>query len=1045
MELLWPGMPLDSARTNLRQNLYYLRQSVPPAPGPDDGEAIPFLISDRQSIAVNADYPFEFDVQRFGDSLAGPQDKWPQAVALYRDEFLTDFYLPDSNPFEEWAAARREAFRRQLLNALEGLADAAAAQGLLKDGEGYARQQLAIDPLRETAYRQLMKVLYWSGRRAEALSLYEECVRILENELATTPSKATSTLAAAIREGTMAGQPETGELDKNAELALGFGEKQTASTHEPDLAFLPPEERVSAGKHNLPAYATPIIGRETELSALDGLIADTNVRLVTIVGPGGIGKTRLATAAAEQFLAADLFPDGLYFIDLAPLQETGEILQALGDALDLSLQGGGDPDSGQHLFNYLRQKKMLFLFDNFEHLLDGAKLVADVLQAAPGIKILVTSRERLHLTLEQVFPIEGLAIPDWETPDDAMEYTAARLFLQTALRNEPDFTLRDNHDRTLLARVCRLVAGMPLALELAASWVDILSLDEIAGELQQGLDILETELRDVPERQRSVRACFDYSWRRLDEAEQTVFAQLSIFRGGFTRAAAFEVTGASLRQLSRLASKSLVRFDKQRGRYAIHELLRQYSAGKLARQPELQATTSDEHSNYYLEMMAGLTDNLKGKGKRQALSAIEADLKNVLLAWHHACAQQNIESIGKSLESLWRSKRDLGRQDLDEFEQIVADLRCGEATGERGIVLGRLLAPLGRTYGWRGDTARAREMLEESLELLQRLGATEESLIPLLFLAEVQDSMEESNRLYREGLALARAVDDPWAIGHALVFLVENARRAGDYREAQRLGHEALKQFRKNDDKVAVAVALNELSLLATDLGQYEIALTYARESISVTQEFTPMIRIMGLVPLGLALLALGRYDEAEEQFRQQRTVHREIAREDWDGLFFLGEVAFHKRDFARAAQLYNDSLARAVEREDLYMVVNNQISQGRLYLELGKHIEAKTHLRAALRTALQLDWRPLLLGCFVAIAELLAEEGDSDCAAELATLVAQDPASMAVSKGRAERLLARVEEDLASDALDTVRRCADQSDLGAVAAQLLVDLETSQ
>jgi tetratricopeptide (TPR) repeat protein len=305
--------------------------------------------------------------------------------------------------------------------------------------------------------------------------------------------------------------------------------------------------------------------------------------------------------------------------------------------------------------------------------------------------------------------------------------------------------------------------------------------------------------------------------------------------------------------------------------------------------------------------------------------------------------------------------------------------------------------------------------------------------------------MEESNRLYREGLALARAVDDPWAIGHALVFLVENARRAGDYREAQRLGHEALKQFRKNDDEVAVAVAQNELSLLATDLGQYEIALTYARESVSVTQDFTPMIRIMGLYPLGLALLALGRYEEAEEQFRQHQTVLREFAREDWDSLFFLGEVAFRKQEFARAARLYNDSLAGAVERGDLHMVVNNQISQGRLYLELGKHIEAKNHLRAALRTALQLDWRPLLLDCFVAIAELLAAEGDSDCAAELATLVAEDPASWAMSKERAERLLTRVKKDPSSEGSDTVRQCVDQSDLGAVATQLLVDLETPQ
>jgi predicted ATPase len=670
--------------------------------------------------------------------------------------------------------------------------------------------------------------------------------------------------------------------------------------------------------------------------------------------------------------------------------------------------------------------------------------VADVLQAAPGIKILVTTRERLRLMLEQVFPIEGLEFPDWETPEDATEYTAARLFLQSARRNQPDFALRDDRDLTFLTRICRLVAGMPLALELAASWVDILSLDEIAGELQQGLDILETELRDVPERQRSVRACFDYSWRRLDEAEQAIFAQLSMFRGGFTRAAAFEVTGASLRLLSRLASKSLIRFDKQRGRYEIHELLRQYGAEKLARQPELEASTYDGHSNYYLQMMAGFTDNLKGKGKRQALLAIEADFRNVLLAWDHACAQQNIEAIGKSLESLWRSKRDLGRLDLGEFEQAVANLRKGEAVGARGIVLGRLLAPLGRSYGKRGDTTKAREMLEESLDLLQRFGAKEESLIPLLFLAEVQDSMEESNRLYREGLALAKAVGDSWAIGHALVFLVENARLAGNYQEAQQLGHEALEQFRKNEDEVAVAVSLNELSLLAIDLGRYEEALTLAQESISITQGFNLMIRIMGLFPQGIAFFALGRYGEAEELFWQLQKIHREFGREDWKtALFFLGEVAFRKRDFARADQLYNDSLAYAVEFDDLYMVARNHLSQGSLSLAQGKRVDAKRHLHAALQTAIPLNRRPLLLDCFVGIAELLVEEGDLNHAAVLATITAADSASWAVSKERGGRLLARLEKDPSFEGMDADLQSVDGSNLDAVAAQLLGDLET--
>jgi predicted ATPase len=766
--------------------------------------------------------------------------------------------------------------------------------------------------------------------------------------------------------------------------------------------------------------------------------------LVTIVGPGGIGKTRLAVAAAEQVLAARIFSEGPLFIDLAPLQEAGQILQALADASNFPFPGGDGPSSKRQLLDYLRQKKMLIIFDNFEHLLEGAALVADILQAAPGVKILVTSRERLHLLPEQVYPIDGLAIPDLETGGDAEEYSAVRLFLQSAYRNRPDFSLRDDDDLTHLARICHMVAGMPLALELAASWIDTLSLDEIASELQQGLDILEAELRDLPERQRSVRASFDYTWRRLDEVEQAVFTQLSIFRGGSTRAAAQEVTGAPLRQLSNLVNKSLIRFDIGHGRYEIHELLRQYGAEKLAEQPELEASTYDHHSNYYLQMMAGFTDDLKGEGQLQAMSAIEADLDNVLLAWNHACAQQNIEAIGMSLESLWRFQWNLGRRDLGEFEKAEADLRNGEAAGSRGIVLGRLLAPLGRSYAKRGATARAREMLEESLDLLLRLGATEERLTPLLFLAEVQESIEESNRLYREGLALARATGNRWAIGHALLFLGWNAQLAGDYPEAEQQTHEALKQFRQTGDVGGIVTSLAGLGGLALDRGRYEDALTFSRESRSVAHGFNPMVGLMGLSTMAQALYALGEYEEAEKLFAQGLTVFGEYGREDHENwLFYLGEIAFSKMDYARAAQLYEHSLARAVGFGNLRMVIRNQISQGRLQMARGNIIEARRSLYAALQSVVQSSWRPLLLDCLAASAALFAKEGNLEDAALLATLITADLASRAMTKERAEHLLAHIEKELSSEQMGAVRQRSRTSDLSTVAAQLLLELET--
>lgn len=1007
--LFWPEESEATARNNLRQAVFQLRRVLGDLDNPD----IPYLLATRQTVQFNADSDFDLDVDFFLQSIAIRDLE--AAAGVYQGDLLPGFTC-DSLPFEDWLRQEREQLHQAALETMSALTQSHLQACWPHKAQTVARQQLLLEPWREAAWRQLMQAYALAGDRSNALIQYEQCREVLWDELGIEPAAETVALYESIKAGE-------------------FRQFTSEESPEPTLD----------AQSDLPSFATPFIGRDAELATLNDFIADPSARLITIVGPGGIGKTRLSVAAAESNLTAQMFPDGVFFVDLAPLQEPNQIVQAVADVLNIPIEGEGDSADKKQLLNSLRPKRSLFVFDNFEHLLDGATLVADILQHAKDVKILATSRERLHLMLEQVYPIEGLDFPDWETPQDAAEFTAVRLFLQSAQRNQPDFAIRNESDLTHLSRICQMVAGMPLAVELAASWVDMLGLDEIASELQEGLDILETELRDVPERQRSMHASFDYSWRKLDAGDQAVFSQLSIFRGGFTRAAAQDVTGASLRQISRLVDKSLIRIDNRRGRYEIHELLRQFGAEKLEQEPELKAFTDDRHSNYYLLMLAGYTDALKGKGKRKALSAIEADLKNVQLAWSYASAQQNIETIGKSLEAFWRFYWDFGRRELGEFEQAVADLQHGETDEARGIVLGRLLAPLGRSIGSRGNITKAREMLEESLHLLQSLRATEESLIPLLFLAEVQDSKEESNRLYRKGLALARAVGDHWAIGHALVFLVENARLIGNYQEAQQLGHEALQQFKHNGDEVGIAFSLIELSLLEVDMGRYDDALTFALEAVSLTQEFNPMIRVMGLSPLGEALFALEQYEEAEEQFRKVLTISREFGREDLEFYhFYLGEIAFHKRDFVGAAQLYRDSMETAVELRNLDMVIQNHRSLGRLTMARDEGIEARKHLHDALYAALQVNLRPLILDCLVSIAELFSEEGYLDYAAMLATLAAIDPACRAMSIERAERVLARLEKVLPAGEMDAANQRNLNTDLNTVATQLLVELETS-
>jgi non-specific serine/threonine protein kinase len=355
------------------------------------------------------------------------------------------------------------------------------------------------------------------------------------------------------------------------EVIMQGGKVDTASARYPGGASQPPHNAFAtptpsdAPKHNLPVQATPFVGREHELAELSKLLSNPAVRLVTILAPGGMGKTRLALAAAEQWLNStsvganrrfapttlSLFANGVYFVALAPLTSPDFMVSTIAEAVGFQFYPGGEPQ--QQLLDFFREKHLLLIMDNFEHVLDGAAIVGDILAYALGVKIIATSRERLNLGGETPFALSGMDFPDWETPQDALDYAAVKLFVQSAKRAQPGFELRDA-DLTYLARICRLVAGMPLAIVLAAAWVELLSLREIAVEIDKSLDFLATERRDIPERQRSIQGVLEYAWNRLSAAERSAFMKLSAFRGGFTREAAEQVAGANLRVLMALVN-----------------------------------------------------------------------------------------------------------------------------------------------------------------------------------------------------------------------------------------------------------------------------------------------------------------------------------------------------------------------------------------------------------------------------------------------------------------------------------------------------------
>ena len=452
-----------------------------------------------------------------------------------------------------------------------------------------------------------MQLYAGAGDRAAAVRQYQECVKVLQAELGIEPEPETTALFEAIRGGTT-GQPAP---------ALPFSLSQSPA-------------------HNLPPDPTPFIGREPELAQIAERLADPACRLLTILGPGGMGKTRLAIQAARS--EADRFAHGACFVDLAPIASAEQLAEAILRTLQVPSQGATEPD--QQVISYLADKQMLLVLDNYEQLLtgpepdrrDGYGLVTKMLGAAPRVKLLVTSRARLNVRAEWLAPLEGLAAPEEDvTPhlpvgagvarsvfrDEAIShleeiaslhpakpmrdsarndaalletYSATALFLACVRRVQPDFRPTAGDARRIV-HICRLLEGSPLAIELAAAWIRVLPLEQIERELEQGLGLLATTMHDVPLRHRSMTATFDHSWRLLSSNERSILRQLSVFRGGFTREAAHEVTGATVADLAGLADASWLRLGEH-GRYQIHELTRQYCAEKLETEHERETGES---------------------------------------------------------------------------------------------------------------------------------------------------------------------------------------------------------------------------------------------------------------------------------------------------------------------------------------------------------------------------------------------------------------------------------------------------------------------
>ena len=981
--LLWPESDETRGRSALRRTLTAL----------NNGIGKQWLTADRNTLALPEQPDLWLDVQTWRRLLAQCSTDVDEralavylpllheAIGLYRGDFLEGFTLFDSAEFDEWQTFHTESYRQELAGALRLSVRCYEGQGEFEAAIQTGRRWLALDPLHEPAHQALMQIYARAGQRPAAMRQYEECVQILAEELGVQPQPETTALYEQIVAGTLAKRPI-----------------------RPTLA--PPQPKI-----RLPRQLTSFVGRDGELAEIDAFLGGKNCRLVTIIGPGGMGKTRLALEAAAK--RQEAYAHGIYFMPLARVSSADYLLATLADVLEFSFYGGhgGIEEQKAQLLDFLREKEILLVLDNFEHLLDGAELVDEILKTAPGVQMLVTSQERLNLLGESLVEIYGLQCPS-NGSVDIESCSAVDLFVQRASQVNADFVLTEEV-KPSVTRICRLVGGLPLGLELASTWVRMLSCAEIAVQIESDLDFLATSLRNIPQRHRSLRAVFEHSWRLLSEQEQMVLGKLAVFRGGFDAAAAGVVAGATLSHLLMLTDKSLLHRGED-GRYEIPDVLRQYALEKFetAGHEQVQA----DHAAYYGRFLQAREAALTGEGQAQALAEIGAEIENIRQMWRWAVAHRDEAVLDQSLEGLYRfyQTRSWFQEGAEMLGQVIS------LAGDNSLLLGQALSRQGRLLVrlWRLDEGQA--VLARALGVLRPLNAPRElaSVLSILgVIAEMRGDYAAAKQQQEGSWAIYHENGEVWGEANVLLRLGNIAYAMGEFAEARRYYRESLTLRKGTGDRRGIALCLNNLGSVADTMGEYEEAWPLYRESVAIKREIGDRRGLAySLNNLGHLGWLVGEYATAETDLKECLTIFRDIG--DRKGIAFaltnLGNLAYERQEYQQAQQLYEESLAISRELDYKIGMAYALNHLGTNCQAMAEYEGAMRHYQAALQAALAVKATPVVLEILIEVAGLLAAEQKWPQANRLlATILAQPAARKHVTE-KAHALLVEIGEPLA-------------------------------